>query len=107
MTTISFPSSIKAELIAISDAKKYIQVLEVLGRGTADELVLNDAEEAQAVVDVARVKLLDTQLKFPYWDDSKDNYIESHEDAFQEVQMGVFEKTVSYVGQAFSIRTEA
>ncbi len=105
MTTISFPSSIKSELVTIAQDNKYSQALDILTRGNDDEIVLNNHQEAQVVADVARIKLLDTQLKFPYWDDSMDNYNETHEDAFQEVQMGVFEKTISYIGQEYTIRT--
>ncbi len=103
--TISFPEVVKNELLAIADQSGYVQVIEILKRGNNDELVLNDEYEAQAVVNVARIKLLDTQLKNPYWDDSEENYNEDHEENFQEVQMGIFEKTVSYIGQVFELKT--
>lgn len=105
MTIISFPSSIKAELFSVATNNGYEQVIEILNRGESDELVINSIEEAQAVVDTARIKLLDTQLKYPFWDDSMENYSEAHEEAFQEVQMGIFEKTVSYIRQEFDVRT--
>ncbi|WP_339065786.1 hypothetical protein [Teredinibacter turnerae] len=104
ITAISFPSEIKTELMSIAQNSGYSQVLEILSRGTEDELVLNGIEEAQAVADVAQIKLLDTQLKFPYWDSSRDNYNQAHENVFRNVQMGVFEITVSYIGQEFDIR---
>ena len=105
MTTLSFPSSVKAELLSLAQTNHYTQALDILNRGKDDELILNNLEEAQAVVDTARIKLLDTQLRFPFWDDTADNHNEAHEEAFQEVQMGIFEKTVSYISQEFKIRS--
>lgn len=104
--TISFPEAVKNELLSIADKSGYVQVVEILRRGSSDELVFNSNEEAQAVVNVARIKLLDAQLKNPYWDDSEEEYNEDHEENFQEVQMGVFEKTVSYISQAFKIESK-
>lgn len=103
-TVISFPSSTKTELMSVAQQNGYSQVFEILSRGAGNELILTGFEEAQAVVDVARIKLLDTQIKFRYWDNSRDNYNEARERAFRDVRMGVFEKTVSYSGRVFDVR---
>lgn len=105
MKSIVFPSSVKLELLSIAKDQQYQQVIEILERGSDEELIINDLIEAQAIVDTARAKLLDVQLKYPYWDDQLPNYNEDHEEIFQDFQMGVFEKTVSYISQEFDVRT--
>lgn len=105
MKTIAFPSSVKAKLLSIATSNKYQQIIDILRRGRDDELIINDLIEAQAIVDTVRAKLLDTQLKYPNWDDELPSYNEDHEEAFQDFQMGVFEKTVSYISHEFDVRT--
>lgn len=101
--SIAFPASLKTEIRRIADEQAYPLVAEIVARGNADELVIKSTDEAQAIVDVARRERLDAGLKYPFWDEESPRYDTRHEDAFQDIQMGFFEKVVMYVGQEFDI----
>jgi len=101
--TIAFPNSLKLHLQRAANQRNYPVIKEILQRGSGEELVVNSLEEAQALVNVARLQMLDASLQYPFWDEDSPKYDRSHESAFQDVQMGIFEKTVLYVGQAFKI----
>jgi protoporphyrinogen oxidase len=106
-TTITVPLELKNELLAIADKSGYPSASAVLHRGAPDELVVENLREAQEITNIARIQVLDALLKFPYWDDSEPNYSPEHEDKFQDVQMGIYEKTVYYVSQHFEIEPRA
>lgn len=58
------------------------------------------------LIDVARIEMLDASLKYPFWNEDFPNYDPSHEEAFQDIQMGVFEKTIIYLDQVFKLPTQ-
>lgn len=66
---------------------------------------MEEKQEAQVIVDVARVQMLDAELRYPYWNDESSRYDKFHADAFQDVQISLFEKIVTYVGQEFEVVT--
>ena len=105
MSMITVPSDIKSELYEIASVSGYSLVLDILSRGSEGEVVFESLAEAQAVVNVVRLKMLEALLKYPYWDDTLTPYNEEHEEAFQEVQMGLFEKVVSYVRHEYDVET--
>lgn len=86
MKTIVFLSSVKAELVSVASHNKYDQVVQILRRGNSEELIIADLNEAQAIIDTVRKKLLDIQLKYPNWDYELPNYNEDHEGVFQQFQ---------------------
>jgi hypothetical protein len=103
---IEFPASLKAQLHASASTRRFPAALAILARGGPSELVVESQTEAQTLVDIARLELLEARLKFPFWDEDLPNHDPVHEDAFHDVQMGVFEKTVMYVGQVFEITSK-
>jgi hypothetical protein len=100
---IEFPAPLKALLLKSAATRKFPAALAILARGGPEELVVESQGEAQTLVDIARLDLLEARLKYPFWDEDLPNHDPAHEDAFHDVQMGIFEKTVMYVGQAFEI----
>jgi hypothetical protein len=72
---------------------------EILLRGGPDELVLESNAEAQVVANVARVEMMKTILQCPFWDEDDPRHDPAHEERFHDVVNGLFEKTVSYIGQ--------
>ena len=84
----------------------YLRAQEILARGKPDELVLESADEAQVVVNVARVEMMRTILQFPFWDEDDPRHDAAHEERFHDIVNGLFEKTVSYVGQEFEVVTK-
>lgn len=103
---ITVPAGLKDDLLKIASKSDYPQVRVILARGEQNELHIHAQDEAQSLVNVARVALLDALLKYPYWDDTREPYSEEHDEAFQDVQMGFFEKVVSYIGQEYDIETK-
>jgi hypothetical protein len=104
--TIAIPETIKETLRKVARERQYPLVLEILARGKSAELVLADNDEAQAIVNVARLELLDAKLRYPFWSDDSPRYDKAHEEAFQDVQMGFFEKVASYIGSEFDIEAK-
>jgi hypothetical protein len=100
---IEFPRPLKAQLQKSASTRKFPAALAILSRGGPEELVVASQHEAQMLVDIARLELLEARLKFPFWDEDLPNHDPAHEDAFHDVQMGIFEKTVMYVGQVFEV----
>jgi hypothetical protein len=103
--SLPFPDSVKAELRRIAAAGHYVLATEILERGADDELLLSSLEEAQVIVNVARVQMMVTSLRFPFWDEDDPRHDPKHEEAFHEVVLGLFEKTVSIIGQDFEVKT--
>ena len=101
--SIFFPESLKSNLQQIATARKFPRIQRLLERGGPDELILDSLEEAQEIMDVARLELLEAQLKYPYWDEDKPDFDPKHEDGFHDIQMGVYEKTASYLFVAFEV----
>lgn len=60
-----------------------------------------DEDEAADLIVLAVIEVKKARLRFPYYDDEHPMYDKQHEMAFDDVQMGIFEKTVYYVGAAF------
>ena len=104
--TIAIPENIKEALRKIARERQYHLVLEILAREKSAELVLADDDEAQAIVDVARLEMLDAMLRYPFWSDDSPRYNTAHEEAFQDVQMGFFEKVASYIDSEFDIEAK-
>jgi hypothetical protein len=96
---------LKSALHQIAVQRNYPVILDILKRGGADELIVNSGDEAQALINIALVEMLDPGLKYPFWDEDSPNYDQAHATAFQDVQMGIFEKTAMYLGQEFDIVT--
>jgi hypothetical protein len=104
--TIAFPDSVKEDLQKLAVVGGFVRAREILARGKPDELVLESAEEAQIVVNVARLKMMKTALQCPFWDEEDPRHDPAHEERFHEVVNGLFEKTVSYIGQDFEVVTK-
>jgi hypothetical protein len=103
---IAFPHSVKEDLQKLAAAGGFLRAREILARGKPDELVLESAEEAQVVVNVARLEMMKTALQCPFWDEDDPRHDPAHAERFHEVVNGLFEKTVSYVGQDFEVVTK-
>ncbi|RUL69014.1 hypothetical protein [Dyella choica] len=106
-TAITVPTELKSELLAIAKECGYPSALQVLQRGEPDQLVLEDLREAQEITNIARVQVLDALLKYPYWDDTEASHLPEHEEKFQDVQMGIYEKTIHYISNHFEVDPRA
>ena len=103
---IVFPESVKADLLKIATTGKFVRAREILSRGQQGELILESDDEAQVVVNVARVEMMKTILQCPFWDEDDPRHDPAHEERFHDVVNGLFEKTVSYIAQDFEVVTK-
>ena len=101
--SVEYPASLKVQLQQIASKRSFPAASKILARGGPEELIVESQQEAQTLVDIARLALLEARLKYPYWDEDFSDHDPAHEDAFLDVQMGIFEKTVMYLGQAFEV----
>ena len=88
-------SRVKDHLQKLAAAGGFVRAQEILARGKPDELMLEPAEEAQIVVNVARLEMMKTVLQCPFWDEDDPRHDPAHEERFHEGVNGLFEKTVS------------
>lgn len=58
-------------------------------------------EEAEALITLAVIEKRKAWLKYPRYDEDHPQYSQEHEEKFDDVQMGIYEKTIYYVGSAF------
>ena len=58
-------------------------------------------EEAEALIDLAVIEKKKARLMYPFYDDRHPKGDETHEERFDDVQMGIYEKTIYYVESAF------
>ncbi len=100
---VSFPTVLKLQLKDIAIKRGHNAASEILDRGEPEELLLDSQTEAQMLINLARMEMTDTSLKYPFWNEDLPNYNTSHEDAFQDIQMGIFEKTIMYLDQVFEL----
>jgi len=88
-------------LISQIVADEHYEILnEAFPKGKESPIFLS-TEEAEALITLAVIEKNKARLKFPYYDDEHPLYNESHEEAFDDVQMGIYEKTIYYVTTAF------
>lgn len=103
---IKFPDSVKADLREIADREGYVLASEILARGALDELILESVEDAQVIVNVARIEMMKAALRNPFWDEDDARFQPEHAERFHDVVNGLFEKTVSYLMQDFDVVTK-
>lgn len=98
--SVYLPHDIREQALqaAIQDGfPEVIRILRLFRGGSADVT----ADEAAHLIEFARFLVRRAELHYPYWDDSRTPYVQEHEDAFHEVNMGLHEKLVSYISSTF------
>lgn len=58
-------------------------------------------EEAEALIDLAVIEKKKARLIYPYYDDEHPKFSEEHEEKFDDVQMGIYEKTLYFLESSF------
>lgn len=102
---IPIPEAIKKDMQQIAQDRLYPEAMAIMARGRDDELVLESQQEAQIIVNIARVEMMLAALQYPFWDEDNALYQVSHELAFHDVQMGLFEKVIRYLGTEYQVIT--
>ena len=98
--SVLLPPDLCEHALELATQEAFPEIIRILGRfenGSA-ELSLN---EASSLLDFARFLVQRAELHFPYWDDAREPFLREHEEAFQQINMGIHEKLFSYIGSSF------
>ncbi len=63
--------------------------------------VFLNQDEAEALITLAVIEKKKAWLMYPHYDDEDPAYDKEHEKKFDDIQMGIYEKTIYYVESAF------
>ena len=98
---VLMPAELIEETSQIVSKENYQALKEAFPNpGTKAPIFLSQAD-AEALIELAIIEKMKARLKYPYYDDENPNYNETHEEKFDDVQMGIYEKTIYYVESAF------
>ncbi len=98
---VIMPEELINEVAQIVQREDYEVLKEAFpDRDTRPPIFLSQ-EEAEALIDLAVIEKMKARLKYPYYDDEHPKFSEEHEEKFDDVQMGIYEKTIYYVESAF------
>jgi hypothetical protein len=99
-SSVFLPPDIRSEALQVATNEAFPEVMRILKVFRNSSADLN-ADEASCLLDFARFLVLRADLHFPYSDAGRVPYLREHEDAFQDINMGLHEKLFHYVGSAF------
>jgi hypothetical protein len=100
MTAVHLPPDVCEHALELATREAFpeiVRILRVFQNGSG-ELSLT---EASRLLDFARFLVHRAALHFPYWDDTREPFSSEHEEAFQQINMGIHEKLFSYIGSSF------
>ena len=94
------PDDLVKQISEIVHAEGYTALMDAFKKGQRPPIFLSE-EEAEALVTLAVIEKRKAWLRYPYYDESHPLHSTEHEEKFDDVQMGIYEKTISYVSAAF------
>lgn len=98
---VIMPQELIEDIAGIVDKENYLILKEAFPLGeNASQIFLSEIE-AESLVELAVIEKKKARLKYPFYDDEHPNYSEEHERMFDDVQMGIYEKTLYYIESAF------
>lgn len=95
------PAELVRKIAEIVDKENYLILKEVFPSADVKPPIFLSVEEAEALIDLAVIEKKKSRLKYPYYDEDHKKYDQSHEEKFDDIQMGIYEKTIYYVESAF------
>lgn len=98
---VLMPIELVEEIAQIVHREGYQALKEAFPSVSAQPPIFLSDEEAEALIDLAVIERKKARLMYPYYDDGHPRYCEDHEEKFDDVQMGIYEKTIYYVESAF------
>ena len=99
---VVMPIELIKEIAEIVHGENYIVLKDAFPSIDMEGPIFLSEEEAEALVDLAVIEKKKARLKYPYYDEDNPLYDEDHENKFDDVQMGIYEKTIYYVESSFS-----
>ncbi len=100
---IYMPNELVKELSEIVDAEGYVslmQIFEGVNPNEAEYLSI-DVHEAKMLIRLADIEMSKAILKYPFNEDDDPNYDPVHEEKYDDVMMGIYEKTYYYLQSEF------
>lgn len=98
---VNIPAELIGDICRIVRAEGYTALEEVFSGDSDPSKVFLSIEEAQALVTLAVIEKRKAWLRYPYHDEDHPRHCQAHEEKFDDVQMGLYEKIIYYVGSAF------
>jgi hypothetical protein len=98
---VQIPDDLVAVITEIVNREGYVALQEAFPREPLPQIFLSE-EEAEALITLVVIEKRKAWLKYPYYDSDHPKHSEEDEAAFDDVQMGLYEKVIYYVESAFS-----
>ncbi len=100
---IYMPNEIIQELKEIAEAENYDALKDIfikVNSGTSEYLSLN-LDDAKKLIRLVDIELSKAILKYPFNEDDDPKYNPVHEEKYDDVMMGIYEKTYYYLQAEF------
>lgn len=103
---VYFPADLIDEIYRISKKEQYLaieRILENYIEGKTEYLNLNE-EEARQIIYLADIEMKKAILKYPDNEEDHPNFNQVHEEKYDEIMMGIYEKTYYYISTEFELQ---
>ncbi|BBM02394.1 hypothetical protein [Microbulbifer sp. GL-2] len=97
---VQMPEELIGSLSEIVSKEGY-SLLENVFSNVGKGSIFLSQEEAEGLVTLAVIEKKKGWLKYPFYDDEDHRYDPCHEEMFDDIQMGLYEKTIYYIESAF------
>ena len=98
---VLMPIELVEEIAQIVNKEGYQALKDAFPNSETEPPIFLSQEEAEALIELAVIEKKKAKLRYPYYSDEHPKYDETHEEKFDDVQMGIYEKTIYYVESAF------
>ena len=98
---VLMPAQLVHEIRKIVQREGYTALADAFKADQEPPIFLS-VEEAEALVTLAVIEKRKAWLRYPYYSEDHPKHSPEHEEKFDDVQMGIYEKVLHYVGSAFS-----
>lgn len=98
---VIMPDELIEEITDIVHKENYTALKDAFPVEVVHSPVFLSQLEAEALIILAVIEKKKAWLMYPHYDDEDPNYDKKHEAMFDDIQMGIYEKTIYYVGTAF------
>jgi len=98
---VLMPEELIEEISQIVHKEGYLALEEAFSFQKTQNPIFLSQDEAEALIDLAVIEKKKARLIYPFYDDEHPNFMQEHEEKFDDIQMGIYEKTIYYVESAF------
>jgi hypothetical protein len=98
---VQIPTELVENICQLVREERYEALVEAFGGEVEPSQIFLSVEEARALITLAVVEKRKAWLRYPYYDEDHPRHSTDHETKFDDIQMGLYEKIVYYVGAAF------